>query len=128
MNVATGEPGPGHVFTVLATTQSPDKIVEVGDEQTWDPDPTGTSGKLLSTRDPLFWGSKVFNKKGDVYIAQYTEAKQEYTITLTFRRGIHMTAHSEVWMIFGARDRVGACDGNGDGENGPPTWGGQNAQ
>ena len=122
MNVAAGEPGPGHVFTVLAATQSPDKIVEVGDEQTWAPDPTGASGKLLSTRDPLFWSTKLFNKKGDQYIAQYTEAKQEYTITLTFKLGTHMTAHTDVWMIYGTRNRVGECEGLG----GPPNWGGQN--
>lgn len=122
MNVAAGGPGPGHVFTVLAATPSADKIVEAGDEQTWDPDPTGMTGKLLSTRDPVFWGTKLFTKKGDQYFLQYTEAKQDCTITLTFKRGTHMTAHKDVWMIYGSRDLADGCGGT----EGAPNWGGQN--
>ena len=122
MNVPTGEPGPGHEFTVLDATQSPDDIVEVGDKQTWCPDATGASGTLKSTRDPAFWVDKLFKKKNGKYIAEYTEGKQSYVISLTFLLGTHMTMHKEVWMIYGARTRVEDCEL----KDGPPTWGGQN--
>ena len=122
MNVAAGEPGPGHVFTVLDATQSPDKIVEVGDRQTWMPDASGLAGTLLSTRDPAFWSTKKFKKIGLDYVAEYVDGKDTYTITLAFRIGTHMTAHKDVWMIYGARN----CAGNCEGFDGPPTWGGQN--
>lgn len=118
----SGQPGPGHQFTVLGATQSPDKLVEVGDEQSWFPETTGDSGKLSSTRNPAFWADKTFLWKNGRYIAEYSEGKQDYVISLTFCRGVHMTMHKDVWMIYGSRTRVE----DGVPLDGPPNWGGQN--
>lgn len=120
------EIGRGHTFRVVATTKSPDDIVEVGDEQTWVPPSASTDGKLLVPRDPKFWDDKKFQQVStNKYAAKYSENGIGYVITLLFEQIRDFCEHDKkIWMIYGSRSPV-IDDGFKDG---PPNWGGQNNQ
>lgn len=121
------EIGPDHTFTVLATTKSPDDIVEKGDEQTWIPPQDDAPGRLLVKRDETFWKDKQFAQVGkNTYQAKYTEAGKDFVINLLFEQVRDLTAHKEkMWMIYGSRTLM---EEGCDLLDGPPRWGGQNGQ
>lgn len=116
----------GHTFTVIATTESPDDIVQDGDEQTWVPPAGGKPGRLQVNRKEAFWATKQFNAIArNKYQADYSEDGVDYVIVLLFEKVRDTLDHRKMtWMIYGSRKSVKT----GGLLNGPPNWGGQNGQ